>query len=239
MQAIWAISASIRRNNLTGVNGLRQLVDLLIATNANALSICLNNASHIKRHFFGLQLQVAKQMVIYVLHLLSPLGIARVRLALMHQNALNNAIILSLLCQSDERLVGVIVVIGEYARHPARNLLQVALDTIGHETFNLNASYGHMNHTNFDVLGQGSHKSTTKPIGWRQTRIGTAKRSNSFAPLALLATTLSIVHSRHQEESRSRTGDILLLRFRCTFHIRLPEAKEDVEIRIWSLSLQT
>ena len=238
VQAVGTIGASLGRDNLTSVNGLRQLVYLLVASDADALAIGLHNASHIERHLFWLQFQVAEQMVIDVLHLLPPLRVSRVRLALMHQDAFDDAILLSLLRQSNERLVGIIVVVGEYARHPCGNLLQVALDAIGHETFYLDAANSHMNNANLNVLRQRSHKSTAKPISRRQARIGTAKRSRSLAPLAFLTSSFCVVHSRHQQEARAWAGDIHSFRSSCAFHIRLSKAKEDVEVRVRSLSLQ-
>ena len=54
VQTVWAIGTTIRRDDLTGVNGLGQLINLFLTTDTNTLTIGLNDVTHIEVDLFRL-----------------------------------------------------------------------------------------------------------------------------------------------------------------------------------------
>ena len=221
------------------MQGLGQLVNLFLTTDAHTLAISLHNVAGKEVHLLGLQLQVATQVVIDLLHHTSPLRVAGVGLALMHQDALDDTILLGLLGQRHQSLVGVVVVGLQHALHPLRSPLHIAGNAVGQEAADVDAAYGHMDNANRDVLRQRGHHGAAKPVGRRQSRIGTTQGCRRLAPLTLFASLLRKVYRRHQQEARTRTLHILSLRTGCTLHVRLSETQEDIEIGVYgSLHLQ-
>ena len=137
------------------MNGLRQLVDLLLATNANTLSVGLYDITSEEGHILGLQLQVAAKGIIHLLHLLGPVGITGIRLALVHQDTLDYTILLCLLGQSNQSFIGVVTVCLQHSLHPTWSFrLHIVGNLAGHETLDLDSAYSHVDHTDLDVLGQ-------------------------------------------------------------------------------------
>ena len=215
------------------MQGVGQLVDLLLTTDAHTLAVSLHDVSGIEVYLLWFQLQVTAKVVIHLLHHSRPLGVTGVRLTLMHQDALDDTILLCLLGQCDQTLVGIVVISLQHSLHPSWSPFHITLDAIGKETFDVDTTNGHMDNANLDVLGQGLHHRTTKPVGRSQSRIRTAQGSNSLTPFAHLTATLRVVNGRHQQETRTRTLQILSLRFGSTFHVRLSETQEDVEILVY------
>ena len=223
------------------MDGLGQFVDLLLATDADALTVSLNDISDIEVHLFGLQLEIATEILINLLHHTSPLRVAGIGLALMHQDTLDDTVLLSLLGQRDQTLVGVVVVSGQHALHPTRSLLvHVIGDAVGEEALDIDTTDSHVDNTDLDVLGQRSHKGTTEPVGWGQTRVRTAKGSRSLTPLTHLTLWATVgsreIDSGHQQEARTWAGQIGCLRTGITLHVRLSETKENVKVRVSGLS---
>ena len=247
MQTVGTVGAVVAGDDLTGVDGLRQFVNLLLAADADTLAVGLNDISDIEVHLLRLQLQVATQVLIYLLHHASPLGVTGIGLALMHQDTLDDTILLGFLCQFHKTFVGVIVVGGQHTLHPAWSLfLDVVRDAVGQETLDVDTANGNVDDTNLDIIGQRGHEGTAEPVGRGQTSILTAQGSRSLAPLALLtgfpnivtfrnATIpwLCIVHGWHQQEAGTGAGIIDSLGTGVALHIRLSEAEEDVEVRVY------
>ena len=139
-------------------------------------------------------MQVAAEVVVDALHLGSPLGVAGVRLALVHEDALDDTLFLGFAGQGDQPLVRIVVVGLEHALHPAGGLgLDIAGYLILHETLDLDTADGYMDDTYLNMLGQRGHERAAEPVGWCQTGIGTAERRHSLAPLAHLTTSLRVV----------------------------------------------
>ena len=116
------------------MDGLRQFVDLFLTTDADTLAVGLHNLAGIEVHLLGLEVQVAAEVVVDALHLGSPLGVAGVRLALVHEDALDDTLFLGFAGQGDQPLVGIVVVGLEHALHPAGGLgLDIAGYLILHE----------------------------------------------------------------------------------------------------------
>ena len=137
------------------MNGLGQLVNLFLTTNADTLATSLDNVTHIEVYLLRLQLQITTEVVIDLLHHASPLGVAGISLALMHQNTLDDTVLLGFLGQLNQTLVGVIIVSLKHTLHPTRSLLlHVAGNAVGQETLDVNTTDGHMNNTNLDIVGQ-------------------------------------------------------------------------------------
>ena len=135
------------------MEGLGQFVDLLLTADADALAASLYDVACIEVHLLGLQLEVAAEVVVYLLHHASPLRIASVGLTLVHEDTLDNTVLLGLLGQRDQTLVGVVVVGGEHALHPTRGLgLHVVVDAVGQETLDVDTADGDVDDTDLDFL---------------------------------------------------------------------------------------
>ena len=207
MQTVGTIGTIIGRDHLTGMDGLRQLINLLLAADAHTLTVGLYDVTGKERHILGLQLQVTTERIIYLLHLLGPVGITCIRLALMHEDTLDHAILLGFFSQRNQSFIRIVVVCFEHSLHPTGSL---CLHVIGyltrHKTFNLDTTDGHMDNTNLDIRGKRSYQCTTKPVSWCKTGIRTTKRSRCLTPLSHLPAFVGKIHGRHQEETRTRTG---------------------------------
>ena len=178
MQTVGTVGAVVRRNDLTGMDGLRQLVNLLLTADADALAVGLHNVAHIEVHLLGLQLQVTTKVLVHLLHHACPLGVAGIGLALVHQNTLDDTILLCLLGQFHKTFVGVVVVSSEHTLHPTWSLLLcILLDAVRQEALDVNTTNSHVNDTNLDILRQRGHEGTTKPVSRCQTCVCTAERS--------------------------------------------------------------
>ena len=137
------------------MNGLWQFVDLFLATNANTLSVGLHDITCKEGHILGLQLQVAAKGIIHLLHLLGPVGITCIRLALVHQDTFDYTILLCLLGQGNQSFIGVVTVCLQHSLHPARSLgLHIVGNLAGHKALDLDTTHSHVDHTDLDVLGQ-------------------------------------------------------------------------------------
>ena len=155
MQTVRTVRTVIRRNDLCGVQRLRQFVDLFLTTDADTLATGLYDITGIEVHLLGLQLQVAAEVIIHLLHHTSPLRVAGVRLTLMHQDTLDDTVLLSLLGQRDQTLVWIVVVGSEHTLHPTRGLrLYIVVDAVGQETLDVDTADGDVDHTDLDVLRQ-------------------------------------------------------------------------------------
>ena len=233
VQFVRTIGASRRRDDMCRVDGLGQFLDLFHTADADTLTVGLYHLTNKQWGLLRLQLQVTQHVVINLLYHTSPLGVASVGLALVHQHTLDDTILLSLLGQCDESFIGVIVVGGQHGNHPSWCLLHVVLDAVGQETLDVNTANGHVDDANADILRQRLDHRATKPVGRCQTRIRAAEWGRGFAPLPHLAASLRIVNGWHEQETGTRTGDVLCLRLGCSLHVRLSEAEEDVEIGIY------
>ena len=101
----------------------------------------------------------------------------------MHQNALDDTILLCLLSQRNQSLVWVVVVSLQHALHPAGSLgLHIVGNTVGKEALNLDATDSDMDDANLDVLRQRLHECTTKPVCWSQSIVRTAEGWYGLTP---------------------------------------------------------
>ena len=147
---------------------LGQFVNLLLTADADALAAGLYDVSGIEVHFFRLQFQVTAEVVVHLLHHAGPFRVARVRLTLVHQDTLDDAVLLSLLGQCDQTLVGIVVVGFEHALHPVRGFLQISWNAVRQETLDVDTADSHVDDTDLDVLRQRSHQRTAEPVLGRQ-----------------------------------------------------------------------
>ena len=237
VQTVRTVGAVVGGDDLCGVEGLGQFVDLLLAADADALATSLYDVSCIEVHLFGLQLQVAAEMVIDLLHHTGPLGVARVRLALVHQDTLDDTVLLSLLGQCDQTLVRVVVVGLEHAFHPVRRLgLHVVVNAVGQESLDVDAADGHMDDADLDVLRQGGHQRTAEPVGRCQSCIRTTEWGDGLVPFAHLPFREcfggGVIHCGHPQEPWAGALQVLGFRTGGSLHVRLSETEKDVEIGI-------
>ena len=96
----------------------------------------------------------------------------------MHQDTLDDTILLSLLGQRDQALVGVVVVSSQHTLHPTWSLLVYVIgDTVRQEALDIDTTDSHMDDTDLDILRQRGYQRTSKPVGRCQTCICTTERS--------------------------------------------------------------
>ena len=233
MQTVGTVGAAVGRNHMRRRYRARKEVNPSVHRHTDTLAARLHHFTGQERHLGSLQGEVLEQMLIDRLHLEGPSGIARVRLALMHQYAPDDAVALRPTRQSEETAIGIVAVVGERTTHPVGCLLfNISLHLLGHEALDADAADGHMNHTDAHAVGQLRHQRAAEPVDGRQTRIGATEWSGSFTPLARRAAARGIVHRRHQQEARTGRRNILGLGACGALHVRLAEAEKDVEIGI-------
>ena len=197
-----------------------QLINLFLTTYANTLSISLNNVTSIKGHILGLKLEVATKVIVNLLNHTSPLWVTSICLALMHQDTLNYAILLSLLSQSYQTLIWVVVISCKHTLHPVRSLgLYIVINAVGQESLDIDTTDSDVNYTNLNIFGQRSYEGTTEPVGRSKTSVRTAQRSRSLAPLTHLSALFWEVYSWHKQEAWARACQILSLRTGISLHI--------------------
>ena len=180
-----------------------QIVNLTVHTNALTLSVGLNHFTCQQRDLLWLQLQIAKHAVVHILNLCSPLFVICVRFTLMHQHTFDHTIFLSFACQHHKPFVWVVTVSFQHTHHPRWSMLHIVAYAVGHEALDTDASDSHMYNTHANAVGQCGYKCPTKVVCRSQTCVGTAQRGKCFAPFAHFATTLLIIHGRHQQETRA------------------------------------
>jgi len=233
MQTVGTVGAVGRRDDLRRVDGLGQGVDLLVHPDAQTLAIGLHHLAGKQGHLLGLQLQVAEQAVVHLLHLGGPFRVAGVRLALVHQDALDHAVFLGLLAQSDQPLIGIVAVGLEHALHPVGGLvLGIVGNLVGHEAFDLDAADGHGNHAHTDVGGQTGCQCAPEIIDGCQAIVAAAERRKGLVPFAHLPAATVVVDGGHHLEAVAYTLQVLGLRAGGSLHVRLAETEENVEVGV-------
>ena len=180
-------------------------------------------------------MQVSDELVIYPRHLLGPAHVTCVTLALMQQDAFDHADLLSLACQGHQTVIRIVAVAGEHTLHPLRSsCLDVVVDRVTHKRLDMTSADSHSDHAHAHVLRQPCHHLTTKIIHWSKACILAAKWRRGSIPLPHLTSQLVVVDGSHHLESRIHTREILRFYLGVALHIALPEAEEDIKVRIRS-----
>ena len=109
VQLVGTVGAAGGGDDMGSMNRIGQGVDLFVGRDAATFAVRLYDLAHEQRHLFGHEAQVAQQTVIDLLHLARPSRVAGVGFALMHQHALDDAVLLSASCQLDQACIGVVV----------------------------------------------------------------------------------------------------------------------------------
>ena len=233
MQTVGTIRAIGGRNHLCGVNGLWQFVYLLVHGDALTFTVSLYHFTSQQRHFLWFQFKVAKHTIIYFLNFVCPFGVARVRFSLMHQYSLDDTIVLGFLRQFDDTLVRIVVVSFQHVLHPSWSRLHIFWNFLWHESFNLDTANGNVNDSHANVFWQRRNQRTTKPVGRCQSVIGATEWRNCFTPFSLFPVSLWVIYGRHQQETWTRTYQVLCFWTGCTFHVGLSETDENVKVRVY------
>ena len=139
----------------------------------------------------------------------------------MQQYTFDDTVFLCLLGQCHQPFIRVVIVGFQHGNHPARSALDIVFDGVGQETLDMDSADGNVNHADTNRVRQGLDHGASEPVCRGQSRIGAAEWGGSLAPFAHFTSPLWVVDGRHQQESRSRTGDVLCLWSCGTFHVRL------------------
>ena len=177
--------------------------------------------------------QFLLQVAVYLPDRLLPLLVVSVRLALMKQDALDDAIVSGHLGHRQQPLIGVSPVLVEDVVHP---VAVFAGDDAGVLVF-VEERYGtalngHRHDADADIFGHRFEQRPSEPVGWAEVGISSAEWWHGLAPCAKL--TVRAVGGGHAEKAVAYR-QVLLLDGRLSRHVRLPEAEEDPEVMVFHL----
>ena len=209
---------------------LRQFVDLFVHGHAESLAIGLHHLAGKQGHLFGFELQVAQQVVVHLLHHAGPLGVAGVRLALVHEHTLDHALLLRLFGQRHEAFIRIVVIGGEHRFHPSRRPFYIGLDAVVEESLYMDASDSHGDDAHAHILGQVFCQCSSEVVDRRESGVLTAERRQGLVPLAHFPAALRIVDGSHHLEPVVQALQVLRFGSCRSLHVRLSEAEEDVEV---------
>ena len=217
-----------------GRNQIRHPRDNRVVGGADASAVGVHHLAYKQRHYLALEAEVAKQVVIHLLELTWPGRIAGVGLALVDEDALNDADLLGLASHLHEAVVRLVVVGGEHPFHPVRCAFgDIAVDTVWQEGLDVAAADGDVDHADLDVLGQVCNQRAAEVVRRGEAGALAAKRRNGGVPFALYAAQLIIVGGCEHHEALVHALEVARLDLGVALHIGLAEAEVDVEVRVW------
>ena len=231
VQAVGTGLAAGRGDDVGVGDRLRQLGDDRVHARAGALLVRVHEFAREQRHGLGLEVQVLDQVVVDGLHLRGPLLVAGVRLPLVQQDALDDARLLGQLPHLDQVRVGVPAVLLDDAGHPPRGRLGVRLVVRLVEQLDLAPGDRDVHDAHLDVLREVGDHRPAEVVGRAQAGRAPAQGGDGRVPVALLPVELREV-DRGQDLEALDLGLVLLLDPREALHVGLPEAEEDVELRV-------
>ena len=170
-------------------------------------------------HCRGVETEFLLQVAIDLAHLLAPLVIVGIGLALMQQDALDDTVFSGRLRHREQALVGVAAILIEDAVHPVALLLgnQRSVFVLVEEGDGT-AFYGHRHDADAHTVGHDIEQRAPEPVGRPQVGIGPAEGRHGLAPLAERA--VSTVSGCHAEIA---VAHLQVLRFdrSLPYHVRL------------------
>ncbi len=214
-------------------DGARHRVDDGIHRRADAAAVAVDHFAHQQGHDLAAQVEVTQDIVIDALELHRPVLLAGVGLALVHQDALDHAVLLRLFGERDQAAVGIVVIGGEHPLHPSGGaVLHVIVDAVRQEGLDVAAADGDVDDAHLDIVRKVLHQRPAEVVGGREAGAGTAERRDGGVPLALLAPHLGEIDGRHHLEAVAHALEVLRLNAGVALHVGLSEAEVDVEIGV-------
>ena len=198
---------------------------------AGTTSSLAHRLTHKEGHFLGIEVQVIHQSVIDEFHLLGPVRLSIVTLALMQQDTLDDTRLLGYLSHIDHPLVRIVVVGFEIVLQPVGLILDIASHLLRDKAFDLRAAECHVNDTHLYVLRQVSHHRTSEIVSHTQSCALTHKGRCGGIPLTHLTLGTCKIHTGQHLETRIHRL-VLCLWGGITLHVRLSETEIDVELRL-------
>ena len=138
---------------------------------------------------------------IYFSYLLTPIGFSIIRLALMKQNALDSAFLLSQFTHFDKATKGIIVVFLTDILKPICVASDVGILEFIHIELDFCASYSYIYDSNLYILGQFLYESASEIVSWSQSCVLSAKRWNGFIPITFGTISAEIDGCHHLKAS--------------------------------------
>ena len=203
---------------------------------AHSSSVRIHDFTDQKRHDLSLKPQIADKIVIDLLELVRPARVAGIRLTLMHQNTLDDTVLLSQFSHLHKSCVRIIIVCRQHPLHPAGSTVcNIICNAVRKESLDMASSYGDIDDTDLDILRKGFNQSPSEIVSRCKACILAAQRRNSRVPLAFHPSSFLIIDASHHLEAFTDSFKILFLDPRITLHIRLAETEIDMEVRVLGL----
>ena len=150
----------------------------------------------------------------------------------MEQNALDDAHFLCFLAHIDQTLVRSVAVIGHNDLLSLGHVVEIICSLVWHIAIDGDGTDGNVNDTNPGFSRQGSNHGAPKEVGYTQTRFWSHNRRCGCVPFAQCTFGLVEIPCSQHLEARINIH-IHILWNGVAFHIRLPKAEVNVEIRIY------
>ena len=192
----------------------------------------MHHLANQQRHLSGREAQILQHTFIDALHLMRPLAVACVRLALMEEYALDDAVVLSLACQGDEVCIGVTAIVLCPVLEPVGLLPQVVGTPLLVKQLYLASAYRYVYDTYANLFGEVLQQCASEVVGRAQTSVYHREWRHRLVPLTTYAAHLRHVERRHYLQSRPYAYRVLRLYGATPLHVRLAEAEIHVEVLI-------
>ena len=232
MQEVEILREAVGRDDMGRGNHAVERVDNGVVRGADAAPVRCNHLAHQKRNILGLQLQILQEILIDGLHVLGPDGVTVVGLALVHQDAGDDPLSLSLLRHRHEPVVRMAVISRQHGLHPLRRRFGVLVNPVRQEAVDADAADGDMHHTHLVALRKILKQGTAEIVDRRESGILAAQRREGFVPLPHFPGLVGEIHGRQVQEGIRDIHGILRLDARIPFHVGLAEAEENMEILV-------
>jgi hypothetical protein len=149
----------------------------------------------------------------------------------VQQDALDDARLLGDLRQFNQISIRVTAIFTGKSDFPILRRRQIFAVTTLIPQLDLRTGNADLDHADSDILREIGDHCPAKRIDERNASRATSQRRNRVIPLPLLPAATRIVKIRQHLKARINRA-LLLFNASSTFHVRLPEAQVDVEIRV-------
>ena len=232
MQEVEVLRAAVGIDGMGRRDHPVQRVDERIVRSADAAPVRRNHFPGEERNVLGPEVQVPEEVLIDRPDVLRPCGIARIGLALVHQDTGDDPFFLRDLSHGDQPVIGTAPIGRQHGSHPLRRRLRIGVDPVRKEAVDADAAHGHMDDAHPVVLRQILQQRPSEIIGGRQARVLPAQRGNGLVPPARFPGLVGEIHGRQVQEPVGDADGILRLDPGVPFHVGLSEAEEDMEILV-------
>ena len=219
MERVFGAGTALRRHHMGCGNHLGQAAHHGIVCGAASAHVFAHHLASHERHVGGIEVKVGEEALIHLLHLHGPVLLCGVGLALMEQDAFDDAILLSLLCQFDETRIRVVVVVFGHVFHPSRLLVEILPEMVFVEEVDAASADGDVDDADADAVRRAADHGATEVVGWSQSGIRTTEWRHGAVPFASFPSQLFAVHRSHGEKPLADAFAVLWLDACISLHV--------------------